>query len=129
MTKKMIENTSDNNNSQKRGWIISNVNTPGEGSDIILLKLSSELSLIAFRNDGTKNVWGCIVYISLCKGCISTVSDSKSPCLQKDNNWRARTIIGEQGRFCTKLSFYFSKFKDKKSNIHSLESHIHPWEQ
>ena len=48
---------------------MSKANTPGEGSDIILLKLSSVLSLIAFRNDGTNVVAGCIVYISLCNGC------------------------------------------------------------
>lgn len=67
--RKLINNTSDNRSSQKRGWSISNVNMPGEGSDMMLLKLSSVLSLIAFRNDGTKVAPGCIVYNSLCKGC------------------------------------------------------------
>lgn len=62
-------NTSDNNNSQKRGWSISNVKMPGAGSDIMLLKLSSVLSFIACRNVGTKNAVGSIVYNSRCRGC------------------------------------------------------------
>lgn len=40
----------------------------GEGSDIMLLKLCSVLSLIALRNVGTKNIIGFIVYNSGCKG-------------------------------------------------------------
>lgn len=43
--------------------------TPGDGSDIIFLKLSSVFSLIALRNVGTKNAEGCMLYMSLCKGC------------------------------------------------------------
>jgi len=62
-------NTSDISNSQKCGWSISNVKMPGTGSDIILLKLCSVLSLIASRNVGTKNAAGSIVYNSWCRGC------------------------------------------------------------
>lgn len=62
-------NTSVISNSQKRGWSISNVKMPGAGSDIILLKLCSVLSLIAFRNVGTKKATGSILYNSWCRGC------------------------------------------------------------
>jgi len=43
---------------------MSNKKMPGEGSDIILLKLCSVLSLIALRNEGTKNVAGFTEYNS-----------------------------------------------------------------
>lgn len=69
MTNRNYNVTSDNSKLQNCGWSISNVNTPGEGSDIILLKLSSVLSLIAFIKEGTKKVEGCIAYNSLFKGC------------------------------------------------------------
>lgn len=64
-----VDDTSASNNSQKCGWSISNAKTPGEGSVIILLKLSSVHSLTALRNEGTKKFAACIVYSSLCRGC------------------------------------------------------------
>jgi hypothetical protein len=51
------------------------VSTPGEGSDMMLLRLSSVLSLIAFIKDGTKKVTGCIEYNSLFKGCTNMTED------------------------------------------------------
>lgn len=54
--------------SQKRGWSIWNVRIPGEGSDIILLKLCSVFSEMALRNEGTKKFVGCMVYNTLCRG-------------------------------------------------------------
>ena len=51
--------------SQKLGWSMSKTKTPGDGSEIILLKLFSELSLIALMKEGTKHCIGARVYNSL----------------------------------------------------------------
>jgi hypothetical protein len=51
--------------SQKLGWSMSKTKTPGDGSDIIFLKLSSVFSFIALRKAGTKHTVGTRVYNSL----------------------------------------------------------------